>query len=60
MIAAAPPQTEPTPTPGYSLLAADAEQRWVPFTLTAGNQIRFAMTLDGQPVTAVLDTGVSY
>lgn len=41
-------------------LASDAEARWVPFDLTPGNQIRFTMTLDGAPVTAILDTGVSY
>ena len=41
-------------------LSADAETRWVDFDLTPGNQIRFAMTVDGKPVTAILDTGVSY
>jgi hypothetical protein len=41
-------------------LSADSEQRWIAFDLTPGNQIRFAMTLDGRPVTAILDTGVSY
>ncbi len=45
---------EPAPT-----LSVDAETRWVPFTLTPGNQIRFEAQLDGQPVGAILDTGAS-
>lgn len=45
---------------GQSTLAADAEGRWVPFDITPGNQIRFTMAIDGRPVTAILDTGVSY
>lgn len=40
-------------------LASDSEARWVPFTLTGGNQIRFIATVDGRPVGAILDTGVS-
>src|SRR3569623_208920 len=40
-------------------LAYDSEARWVPFTLTSGNQIRFTATVDGRPVGAILDTGVS-
>jgi hypothetical protein len=40
-------------------LANDSEARWVPFTLTGGNQIRFIATVDGRPVGAILDTGVS-
>ena len=32
----------------------------MPFDLTPGNQIRFTLTLDERPVTAILDTGVSY
>ncbi|MBZ6382031.1 aspartyl protease family protein [Sphingomonas sanguinis] len=46
--------------PGVATLAPDAEQRWIPFELTPGNQIRFAMTIDGRSVTAILDTGVSF
>lgn len=46
--------------PGVMMLAADAEARWIPFQLTPGNQIRFAMTIDGRSVTAILDTGVSF
>ncbi|MES2755212.1 MAG: aspartyl protease family protein [Pseudomonadota bacterium] len=41
-------------------LADDSESRWVPFTLTAGNQIRFAAMIDGNAVEAVLDTGASH
>lgn len=55
-VAAAP--APPAEAPAIALDAA-AEQQWVPFDLTPGNQIRFRMTLNGQPVTAVLDTGVS-
>ncbi|WNO53359.1 aspartyl protease family protein [Stakelama saccharophila] len=40
-------------------LAADSAEQWVAFDLTPGNQIRFAMTLDDEPVTAILDSGVS-
>jgi hypothetical protein len=48
------------PPTAAAVLAPDAETRWVPFTLTPGNQMRFDLALDGQPVSAVLDTGVSY
>ena len=57
---ASPVAADPGGDPGFAVLASDTEARWVPFQLTAGNQIRFAMTLDGQPVTAILDTGVSF
>ena len=50
MLAAAPPA---------AALSEDAEARWIAFDLTPGNQIRFLMTLDGKPVVAILDTGVS-
>ncbi|MDF2495924.1 MAG: hypothetical protein K0S66_2858 [Sphingomonas sp.] len=46
--------------PGISVLAPDAESRWISFDLTPGNQLRFALTIDGRPATAILDTGVSY
>ncbi len=46
--------------PGAVSLVPDSEARWVPFDLTPGNQIRFAMTLNGRSATAILDTGVSY
>ncbi|WP_242096748.1 hypothetical protein [Sphingomonas sp. CROZ-RG-20F-R02-07] len=45
---------------GVVRLAIDSEQRWVPFDLTPGNQIRFRLTLDGRLLTGILDTGVSY
>ena len=51
-VASAPADTAPT-------LAADTADRWVPFDLTRGNQIRFRVTIDGAPATAILDTGVS-
>lgn len=57
-LAARPVPAEPAP-PSFAL-APDAETRWIPFTLTPGNQISFTMALDSRPVTAVLDTGVSY
>ena len=60
LLLAAAPGAQPAREEGHATLAADTEARWVPFTLTAGNQIRFAMTLDGRPVTAILDTGVSF
>ena len=46
--------------PGVAILAPDTEARWIPFQLTPGNQIRFAMTIDGQSASAILDTGVSF
>ncbi len=54
LIGAAPP-----PSTAVSTLATDSEVRWVPFDLTPGNQIRFAMTINDLPAVAVLDTGVS-
>jgi hypothetical protein len=53
LIGAAPPVAP------HDVLAANTETRWVPFDLTPGNQIRFMAMVDGAPVTAVLDTGVS-
>lgn len=41
-------------------LAADAEARWVPFTLTSANHLRFAMTIDGVAAQALLDTGLNH
>ena len=41
------------------VLAPDAEARWVPFELTASNQIRFTMQAGGHEASAVLDTGIS-
>ena len=53
------PRPAATPLPGVARLAPDAEERWVPFDLTPGNQIRFTLDLDGRPLVAILDTGVS-
>jgi predicted aspartyl protease len=58
VLLAAMPQ--PAGREGAVTLAADSETRWVPFDLTPGNQIRFTLTLDDRPVTAILDTGVSF
>ncbi|WP_066801248.1 aspartyl protease family protein [Sphingomonas soli] len=41
------------------VLAPESEARWVPFELTASNQIRFTMQVEGRDARAVLDTGVS-
>lgn len=41
------------------VLAPDSEARWVPFELTASNQIRFHMQADARDAIAVLDTGIS-
>ena len=57
LLIAAVPATAAPPT---DLLASDTEARWVPFDLTPGNQIRFTLTVDDQPITAILDTGVSF
>ncbi|HWK35670.1 aspartyl protease family protein [Sphingomonas sp.] len=43
-----------------TMLSADTAVEWVHFDLTPGNQIRFAMTVNGRDAVAVLDTGVSY
>lgn len=57
---AAPALAPAAATPAVTVLAPDAESRWIPFTLTPGNQMRFDLSLDGRPVSAILDTGVSY
>jgi hypothetical protein len=60
-VAAAPvPPHAPGMVAPTSTLAPDSADRWVPFTLTSGNQIRCAMTLNGTPVSAILETGLSY
>jgi hypothetical protein len=48
-----------TLTPAQVTLAPTAEAQWIPFELTAGNQIRFAMTVNGVSGHAILDTGVT-
>lgn len=61
--ASAPPPSAPPPAiallPVALSLDDDHEMRWVPFTLTPGNQILFTVQLNGRPVSAILDTGVS-
>ncbi|WP_298812304.1 aspartyl protease family protein [uncultured Sphingomonas sp.] len=57
LLAAAPASAVPA---GTQALSADHEERWIPFEFTPGNQIRFVMSLEGRPVSAILDTGVSY
>lgn len=47
------------PGTGVATLADDAEGRWVPFDMTAGNQIRFTAQVNGVAAVAVLDTGVT-
>ena len=59
LLLAAPAVAADTANDGYATLSDDSENRWVPFELTQGNQIRFAMLLDGRTVSAILDTGVS-
>jgi hypothetical protein len=47
------------PAEARTELASDTEGRWVEFQLTPYNQIRFRAELDGRPIWAVLDTGLS-
>lgn len=47
------------PGTGVATLADDAEERWVPFEVTPGNQIRFIAHVNGVAAVAVLDTGVT-
>jgi len=59
LLMAAPAFAQKTaPTPVFSL-ASDTEARWVSFDLTAQDQIRFTLSLNGRSVTALLDTAVS-
>ncbi|HEU4959552.1 MAG TPA: aspartyl protease family protein [Sphingomonas sp.] len=53
------PPIAPGAVAPVSRLAPDSARQWVPFTLTPGNQVRFTAMLDGKPVTAILDTGLS-
>jgi predicted aspartyl protease len=59
MLAFLPAFLAPSAPPQQISLAPDAEAQWIPFELTAGNQIRFAMTVNGVAGQAVLDTGVT-
>ncbi len=55
------PAAAPVPVESSGIaLSPDTETRWVPFDLTPGNQIRFAMEVEGKPATGILDTGVSF
>lgn len=47
------------PAGAASTLAPDAEARWVPFELTPNNHVKFSLTIDGRPATAILDTGMT-
>jgi len=60
LTAASPPLVVPGAIPAASTLLPDSANRWVSFTLTPGNQVRFTATLNGRPVAAILDTGLSY
>jgi hypothetical protein len=59
LLALLAPASDVQAAPSASHLATDTEARWVPFELTAGNQIRFRTLLNGRWVDAILDTGVS-
>lgn len=59
LLALLTPASDVQAAPPVSHLASDTEARWVPFELTAGNQIRFRTLLNGRWVDAILDTGVS-
>ena len=58
--AAAAPPIAPGAVPPTARLAPDSARQWVPFTLTPGNQVSFTASFDGKPLTAILDTGLSY
>ncbi|PJI87731.1 hypothetical protein DAH55_01750 [Sphingomonas koreensis] len=59
LLALLAPASNVRAAPPVSHLTTDTEARWVPFELTAGNQIRFRTLLNGRWVDAILDTGVS-
>ena len=63
LLGSAPPPASPASAAEVAprlVLSADSADRWVAFTVTPGNQIAFPVLLDGMPLTAILDTGVSY
>lgn len=60
LFAAVPASGDPAPDTGVIALAGDSEARWIPFELTAGNQIRFTANIDGRAASAILDTGASH
>lgn len=58
-IAASPVSTPIEEAKDGITLAPDSEARWIAFDLTPSNQIRFEAVLNGRPVRAVLDTGLT-
>lgn len=58
-LAAAPPVPAGEEARDGITLASDSEARWIAFDLTPSNQIRFEAVLNGRPVRAVLDTGLT-
>ncbi|WHU01089.1 aspartyl protease family protein [Sphingomonas sp. NIBR02145] len=57
---AASPVSAPGEEPRDGItLAPDSEARWIAFDLTPSNQIRFEAVLNGRPVRAILDTGLT-
>ncbi|MBX3593186.1 aspartyl protease family protein [Sphingomonas sp.] len=59
LFAASLPASQLRAAPPVMALAPDSEARWVPFELSATNQIRFRTMVNGRWAEAVLDTGVS-
>lgn len=57
--ASAPPVSNGEDAKDGITLASDSEARWIAFDLTPSNQIRFEAVLNGRPVRAVLDTGLT-
>ena len=57
--ASAPPVSSGEEAKDGITLASDSEARWIAFDLTPGNQISFEAVLNGRPVRAVLDTGLT-
>lgn len=58
-LAASPVSASGEETKDGITLAPDSEARWIAFDLTPSNQIRFEAVLNGRPVRAVLDTGLT-
>jgi hypothetical protein len=58
LLAAGSPNAGDPPPDGITL-SPDSEARWIAFDLTPSNQIRFEAVLNGRPVRAVLDTGLT-
>jgi hypothetical protein len=59
LLAGTGPVAAGDPPKDGTTLSADAEARWIAFDLTPGNQILFQAVLNGRPVRALLDTGVT-